>query len=39
MRLMIYVTPARLLWWPHGDFGQEPLQVEAPHGPHESQGH
>jgi len=36
MRLMIYVTPARLLWWPRGDFGQEPLQVEAPHGPYES---
>jgi hypothetical protein len=31
MRLLIHVTPVRLLWWPRGDFGQEPLQVEVPH--------
>jgi hypothetical protein len=31
MRLLIHVTPERLLWWPRGDFAQEPLQVEVPH--------
>jgi hypothetical protein len=31
MRLVIYVTPLRLLWWPRGDFGREPLEVDAPH--------
>lgn len=31
MRLMIYVTPVRMLWWPRGDFGQEPLQVVVSH--------
>jgi Pyridoxamine 5'-phosphate oxidase len=29
MRLMIYVTPRRILWWPAGDFEQTPLEVEA----------
>jgi hypothetical protein len=32
MRLMITVTPVRLLWWPRGDFGREPLQLEVAQG-------
>jgi hypothetical protein len=27
MRLMIHVTPRRVLWWPEGDFGRAPLEV------------
>ncbi len=27
MRLMIYVTPRRILWWPAGDFEQAPLRA------------
>jgi len=27
MRLMIHVTPRRILWWPGGDFEQAPRQV------------
>jgi hypothetical protein len=27
MRLMIYVTPRRILWWPAGDFERTPLEV------------
>ncbi len=30
MRLMIHVTPRRILWWPRGDFGRTPLEVEVP---------
>lgn len=29
MRLMIYVTPRRILWWPGGDFSLDPLAVGA----------
>ncbi len=29
MRLMIHVAPRRILWWPRGDFGQHPLEVEV----------
>jgi hypothetical protein len=29
MRLVIYVTPRRILWWPGGDFSQAPLALEA----------
>lgn len=29
MRLMIYVTPRRILWWPSGDFSLDPLAVGA----------
>ena len=31
MRLLIHVTPRRILWWPGGDFGRAPLEVEVPH--------
>lgn len=27
MRLTIYVSPRRILWWPGGDFGRTPLGV------------
>jgi len=27
MRLMMHVTPRRVLWWPGGDFGRAPLEV------------
>jgi hypothetical protein len=30
MRLLIHVTPRRILWWPGGDFGRAPLEVEVP---------
>jgi hypothetical protein len=26
MRLSIHVTPRRILWWPGGDFWQEPFE-------------
>jgi hypothetical protein len=29
MRLVIHVTPRRILWWPGGDFSQAPLALEA----------
>lgn len=29
MRLMIHVTPRRILWWPGRDFGQTPRELEA----------
>lgn len=29
MRLLIYVTPRRVLWWPHGDYTQTPQSLEA----------
>ena len=29
MRLLIYVVPQRILWWPRGDFEQKPLEVGA----------
>lgn len=28
MRLTIYVSPRRILWWPAGDFGRTPLGVD-----------
>jgi hypothetical protein len=28
MRLLIYVTPHRILWWPGGDMTGEPRRVE-----------
>jgi hypothetical protein len=28
MRLSIYVTPRRILWWPGGDFWREPLELD-----------
>ena len=28
MRLVIHVTPRRILWWPGGEFWQEPLELE-----------
>lgn len=31
MRLVIYVTPHRILWWDHADFGQSPHQMEVSH--------
>jgi len=27
MRLVIHVTPRRILWWPKGDFWQEPFEL------------
>lgn len=29
MRLMIHVTPLRILWWPGGDFWREPFELET----------
>jgi hypothetical protein len=29
MRLMIFVTPRRILWWPGGDFSRPPERVEV----------
>lgn len=31
MRLPIYVTPRRILWWDHGDFSQSPHEMEVSH--------
>jgi hypothetical protein len=31
MRLLIYVTPHRIRWWPHGDFSGPPVEVEVDH--------
>ena len=31
MRLMIHVTPHRILWWPGGEFWWEPLELETDH--------
>lgn len=31
MRLVIHVTPRRILWWPGGEFWQVPLELEADH--------
>lgn len=31
MRLLIYVTPQRLRWWPAGDLSQQPQEMEWPH--------
>jgi hypothetical protein len=30
MRLMIHVTPRRILWWPGGDLERAPLEAEVP---------
>lgn len=29
MRLLIYVTPRRILWWPAGDMTREPRRIEG----------
>ena len=29
MRLLIHVTPRRLLWWEHADFTQVPCELEV----------
>ena len=31
MRLMIYVTPRRILWWPGSDFWREPFELRMEH--------
>jgi hypothetical protein len=31
MRLMIHVTPRRILWWPGGDFWREPFELRMDH--------
>lgn len=31
MRLMIHVTPRRILWWSGGDFGPSPRELEVDH--------
>jgi hypothetical protein len=31
MRLMIYVTPRAIWWWPAGDFSRTPHQLEVSH--------
>jgi hypothetical protein len=31
MRLVIHVTPRRILWWPRHDFSQAPFEVETDH--------
>ena len=31
MRLLIFVTPRAILWWPAGDFAQSARRVETPH--------
>lgn len=29
MRLLIYITPRSIRWWPHGDYRQAPQKVEV----------
>jgi hypothetical protein len=29
MRLLIYVTPRRIRWWPHGDFARPAVELEV----------
>jgi Pyridoxamine 5'-phosphate oxidase len=31
MRLLIYVTPRRIRWWPHGDVSQPAAELEVDH--------
>jgi hypothetical protein len=31
MRLLIYVTPRRIRWWPHGDLSQPAVELEVDH--------
>jgi hypothetical protein len=31
MRLLIYVTPNRIRWWPHGDFSRPAVELEVGH--------
>jgi hypothetical protein len=31
MRLLIYVTPRRIRWWPHGDFSSPAVELEVDH--------
>ena len=31
MRLMITITPCRILWWDHGDFGPAPHEIKVTH--------
>jgi hypothetical protein len=31
MRLLIYVTPRRIRWWPHGDFARPAVELEVDH--------
>lgn len=31
MRLLIYVTPRRVRWWPKGDFSQPAVELEVDH--------
>jgi hypothetical protein len=31
MRLLIYVTPRRIRWWPHGDVSQAAVELEVDH--------
>jgi hypothetical protein len=31
IRVIIYVTPRRLTWWPSGDFDRPPHSLEVPH--------
>ncbi len=31
MRLGIYVTPRRILWWAHGDFTRKPREMKVSH--------
>ena len=31
MRLLIYVTPHRVRWWPHGDFSAPATELEVDH--------
>jgi len=31
MRLLIYITPRRIRWWPHGDFSRPAAELEIDH--------
>jgi hypothetical protein len=31
MRLLIYVTPRRIRWWPQGDFSRPAVELEVDH--------
>jgi len=31
MRLLIYVTPRRIRWWPHGDVSRRAVELEVDH--------
>ncbi len=37
MRLLIYITPRRIRWWPHGDFSRPAAELQVPALDHRAQ--